>query len=91
MRICDLPANLFKDPISPHMVSRKHIAQSFEVVAAPSTPGDLSQIKAIMYAEEIKRHQILLIDCVPEAELRYDSSLEILQDVKSIGTLRGGS
>jgi hypothetical protein len=61
-----------------------------EVIAA-SSPRDLVQIDCVAMPVVLERGQELLVEGVPEADLRGSAAVEPAPDVPSVGTLgRGG-
>ena len=62
------------------VVPSHQIGKPGHIIASPSPPRDLAQIEAIVDAKVRKRRQTLLVDGVPQPQLRRNPSVEPLED-----------
>ena len=91
LRITSLTPELLDDPSRPRVIGRQDVRQGGGVVSGAALPRNVTQIRAVVDAEVRERHEILLVDRVPHAELGRDPSVEIPQDVEAVSAFwRGG-
>ena len=72
----------------PCVVGGKDVLERSDVVSLSAAPRDASQVEPVVDAEVRKRGEVLLVDRVPQAQLRRNPTVEVAENVKAIGTLR---
>ena len=87
VRVADLEADLLDDPPGPGVVGGEDVGEGGRVVAGAALPRHLAEVGAVVHAEVRERHEILLVDRVPDPQLGGDPTVEVPQDVEAVGSL----
>ena len=74
-----LQAELLEHASRPGVVGGETLVSAVEVVARAALPGHVGEVGAVVHAEVRERHEVLLVDRVPHAELGGDASVEVLR------------
>ena len=77
------------DQPGPGVVRREDVRKPPNVVAPPAPPGNARQVEAVGETVVEKRNEPMLVDGVPEPELRRDASVEPVEDREPVAPLRG--
>ena len=86
----DALAKLLDDLADPHVVGGVDVREGSDVVAGAPPEGHLPEVEAVVDAVVGERHEVLLIDGVPDAQLGGDAPVEEVLDVEPVGTFRCG-
>ena len=81
---------LLDDLSHPDVVGGVDVGEGGDVVAGAPFPRHLPQVEAVVDAVVVERHEVLLIDGVPQAQLGGDASVEEVQYGEAVGAFRGG-
>src|SRR5262249_22831369 len=82
--------HLLDDKASPGVGARVCVAQRLDVVAPPAAPGNISEVEAVVDAEVEERRQVLLVDRIPEPQLRRNAVVEPVEDRQAVAALGSG-
>ena len=86
----DVPAKLLDDLANPHVISRVDVRERSDVVSGASTERHFPQVETIVDPVVGERHEVLLVDGVPDPELGGDASVEEVLDGEPVGSFRCG-
>ena len=70
--------------LRPEVVGRELVRKSAHVVAAPSRPGDVAQVEAVVDAVVGEGREVLLVDGVPHAEFGGNPVVEPVKDGEAV-------
>ena len=70
------------------MIGGQDIRQGGRIVSSAALPRYFTQVRAVVDSEVRKRHEILLVNRVPNTEFGGNASVEVPKNVEAIGTLR---
>ncbi len=87
-RIGDLPPDLLDHQTRPRVVGSEDVLERSDVVSLSAAPRDPSQVEPVVDSEVRKGCEVLLVDRVPQAQLRRDPAVEVAEDVEAIRALR---
>lgn len=73
----------------PGIGARVQRAQRLDVIALPSPPRDVGQVEPVVDPEVGERHQPVLVDGVPQAQLGGDAVVEPAEDRQAVAAFGG--
>ncbi len=77
--IVDVGMELGEHEPRPHVVAGDEALESFDVVAAAPSPGDVAKIEPVVDPEVGEGHEVLLIDGIPQPQLGGNAVVEPVQ------------
>lgn len=86
-RIAHLLSDLLDHAPSPRVVGGQNVGQLVDVITTAALPGHFSKVNAVVDTEVVERREVLLVDRVPDAKLRRDSSVEVPENIQAVGSL----
>ena len=85
------PGELLENNPCVGIIGGEHLGEAHDVIAGPAPPGDVPQIGVVVDTVVNKRREAMLVDRIPEAELRRDPITEPAQHRQTVAPLgRGG-
>ncbi len=84
----DALAKLLDDLADPHVIGRVDVRERSDVVSGASTERHLPQVETVVDPVVGERHQVLLVDRVPDPELGGDTSVEEVLHGEPVGAFR---
>ena len=89
-RVCGTPGELLKNDPSVGVVGGEYLREALDVIAGPTPPGDIAQIGGVVDAVVDKRREAMLVNRIPEPQLRRDPIAEPAEHRQAVAPLRRG-
>ena len=89
-RVSGTPVEFLEDHPCVGIIGGQHLGEALDVIAGPAPPGDVSQIGVVVDAVVNKRREAVLVNRIPEPQLRRNPITEPAQHRQAIASLRCG-